>query len=137
MLKRDYLVKQFEEFGKVMAILLGLKKDGLFPELSDAIEESLKKYTALEIKYVESIVNENLIETLTQEKKLNDDQLKMLADLVYEKAEYYVSINSTEEEATNCYKKAYLIYLFLKDNATLNYSLDMHYKLSVLKNMNL
>jgi hypothetical protein len=32
--KRDYLVKQFEEFGKVMAVLLGLKKDGQFPELS-------------------------------------------------------------------------------------------------------
>lgn len=137
MLKRDYLVKQFEEFGKVMAILLGLKKDGLFPELSDAIEESLKKYTALEIKYVESIVNENLIETLTQEKKLNDEQLKMLADLVYEKGEYYASINSEEKVSTNCYKKAYLIYLFLKENATLNYSLDMHYKLEILKKMEL
>jgi hypothetical protein len=137
MLKRDYLVKQFEEFGKVMAILLRLKKDGLFPELSDAIEESLKKYTALEIKYVESIVNEVLIETLTQEKKLNDEQLKMLADLVYEKAEYYRSINSTEEASTNCYKKAYLIYLFLKENATLNYSLDMHYKLEILEKMEL
>lgn len=137
MLKRDYLVKQFEEFGKVMAILLGLKKDRLFPELSDAIDESLKKYTTLEIKYVESISNESLIETLTQEKKLNDEQLKMLADLVYEKGEYYSSINSTEEASTNCYKKAYFIYLFLKENATLNYSLDMHYKLEILKKMEL
>lgn len=137
MLKRDYLVKQFEEFGKVMALLLGLKKDGLFPELSDAIEESLKKYTALEIKYVESIAHESLLDTLTQEKKLNDEQLKMLADLVYEKGEYYASINSTEEVSTNCYKKANLIYLFLKENATLNYSLDMHYKLEILKKMEL
>ena len=75
--KRDYLVKQFEEFGKVMAILLGLKKDGQFPELSDSIEEALKKYTSLEIKYVESISNESLVETLTQEKNLNDEQLNL------------------------------------------------------------
>jgi hypothetical protein len=137
MLKRDYLVKQFEEFGKVMAILLGLKKEGLFPELSDAIDESLKKHTALEIKYVESIANETLLETLTQEKKLNDEQLKMLADLVYEKGEYYASMNSTEETSNNCYKKAHLIYLFLKENATLNYSLDMHYKLEILSKIKL
>lgn len=135
--KRDYLVKQFEEFGKVMAILLGLKKERHFSELSDTIEEALKKYTSLEIKYVESIVNENLIETLTHEKKLSDEQLKMLADLMYEKGEYYVSVNSTEEASTNCFKKAHLIYLFLKENATLNYSLDMHYKLEILEKMEL
>ncbi len=137
MLKRDYLVKQFEEFGKVMAVLLGLKKDGFYPELSNAIDDALRKYTTLEIIYVESISNENLIETLTQEKKLNDEQLKMLADLMFEKGEYYTSVNSAEEVANNCYKKANIIYLFLKENATLNYSLDMHYKIEVLRKMGL
>ena len=137
MLKRDYLVKQFEEFGKVMAVLLGLKKDGLYPELTDAIDDALRKYTALEIIYVESISNENLIETLTQDKKLNDEQLKMLADLMFEKGEYYTSVNSPEEVYNNCYKKANIIYLFLKEHATLNYSLDMHYKIEVLKKMGL
>ena len=137
MLKRDYLVKQFEEFGKVMAVLLGLKKDGLYPELTDAIDDALRKYTTLEIIYVESISNENLIETLTQEKKLNDEQLKMLADLLFEKGEYYTSVNSPEEVANICYKKANIIYLFLKENATLNYSLDMHYKIEVLRKMGL
>lgn len=137
MLKRDYLVKQFEEFGKVMAVLLGLKKDGLYPELTDAIDDALRKYTTLEIIYVESISNENLIETLTQDKKLNDEQLKMLADLLFEKGEYYTSVNSTEAAANNCYKKANIIYLFLKENATLNYSLDMHYKIELLRKMDL
>lgn len=137
MLKRDYLVKQFEEFGKVMAVLLGLKKDGLYPELTDTIDDALRKYTTLEIIYVESISNENLIETLTQDKKLNDEQLKMLADLLFEKGEYYTSVNSPEEVANNCYKKANIIYLFLKENATLNYSLDMHYKIEVLRKMGL
>lgn len=137
MLKRDYLVKQFEEFGKVMAVLLGLKKDGLYPELTDAIDDALRKYTTLEIIYVESISNENLIETLTQDKKLNDEQLKMLADLMFEKGEYYTSVNSPEEVYNNCYKKANIIYLFLKEHATLNYSLDMHYKIEVLKKMGL
>ena len=45
MLKRDYLVKQFEEFGKVMAVILGLKRDGYFPELLNEIEKiNVRKY---------------------------------------------------------------------------------------------
>ena len=32
--KRDYLVKQIEEFAKVMSILLGLKRDENYPKLS-------------------------------------------------------------------------------------------------------
>ncbi len=134
--KRDYLVKQFEEFSKVIAILLGLKRDGKFSELSELIHDSLKKYTALEVDYVESIPDETLISTLTDEKKLSDDQIKMLADLIYEKAECY-EITGKETSAKNSYKKANIIYLFLKEHATLSFSLDMHYKIELLKKMKL
>ena len=134
--KRDYLVKQFEEFGKVMAVLLGLKKDGNFPEFLNLINESVKKYTHTEIEFVELLKDVELIESLTTDKKLNDEQLKILADLLYEKAEYYLN-QSQESEAVNCYKKAYSIYLFLKEHATLTYSLDMHYKIEVLSKMGL
>lgn len=137
MLKRDYLVKQFEEFGKVMAIILGLKRDGLFPELENQINEATKKYTSTEIKFVEELANDSLLEELLQEKKLNDDQLKMLGDLLFEKAEYYIKSNFADVFSINCYKKAFLIYSFLKVHATINYPLDMHYKIDLLSQMNL
>lgn len=135
--KRDYLVKQFEEFGKVIGVLLGLKKEGKLSELSELINESVKKYTTTEIDYVESLANENLIEILTQEKKLTDEQLKMLADLLFEKGNYYSATDATEIKSTNCYKKSLIIYTFLKEHATLTYSLDMHYKLEILDKMRL
>lgn len=137
MLKRDYLVKQFEEFGKVIAVLMGLKRDGNFPDLLDEIHKAAQKYTSTEIRVVESLQNNDLLNVLTQEKKLNDDQLKMLADLLFEKAEYYLKTASEPTESNNCYKKAYILYSFLKENATLNYSLDMHYKLELLSKMDL
>lgn len=137
MLKRDYLVKQFEEFGRVIGVILGLKKDGKFSGLSELINESVKKYTAIEIEYVESLANENLIEILTEEKKLTDEQLKMLADLLFEKGNYYSATNTTDTKSTNCYKKSLVIYTFLKAHATLSYSLDMHYKLEILEKMKL
>lgn len=137
MLKRDYLVKQFEEFGKVMAVLLGLKRDGNFPDLLEEIHNAAKKYTSTEIVFVESINNTELISVLTQDKKLNDEQLKLLGDLVFEKAEYYAACSQEQALADNCYRKAYVIYSFLREHATINYSLDMHYKIELLSKMNL
>jgi hypothetical protein len=138
--KRDYLVKQFEEFGKVMAILLGLKRDENYPKLFELINESIKKYTSSEVDYVESLINEQFIDILTIEKKLNDEQLKMLADLLFEKANYYFNSQQNSElklKGINCYKKSYVIYLFLKEQTTLTYSLDMHYKLELLSKIKL
>lgn len=140
MYKRDYLVKQFEEFGKVLAMLLGLKKDGNYPELLNQIEESAKKFTSTEVNFVEILDDNKLLDTLIFTKNLNDEQLKMLADLLYEKAEYHLKAQRNqyfEKDANNCYKKAYIIYQFIKERATLPYSLDMHYKIEVLSKMNL
>ena len=137
MYRRDYLVKQFEEFGKVLGIILGLKREGNLSQLNEMISEAAQKYAATEIDYVESIPDELLLKTLIEEKKLTDEQLKMLADLLFEKAEYYLNSGLPETQSHNCYKKTFLIYSFLKENATLNYSLDMHYKLELLVKMNL
>lgn len=137
MLKRDYLVKQFEEFGKVLAVILGLKRDGSFDEMEEAVRNASQKYTGLEVAFVEEIENEQLLDVLIQQKKLTDEQLKMLADLLFEKAEYYLKTNHTDELSGNCYRKAFSIYSFLKEHATLNFSLDMHYKLELLSTMKL
>lgn len=133
MLKRDYLVKQFEEFGKVLGVLLGLKKDGKYDELESLINTTALKFTELEIKDIECYENETLISILTENKKLSDEQLKMLGDLLYEKGDYYLRENKLDEEKReNCFYKTQLIYRFLATHSTLNFSLDMHYKMQVL-----
>jgi hypothetical protein len=137
MLKRDYLIKQFEEFGKVLGVILGLKKEGNLSQLNNMIREAAQKYAATEIDYVETIPDELLLSTLVDEKRLTDEQLKMLGDLLFEKAEYYLVSNAPQEQSLNCYKKTLLIYSFLRDHATLNFSLDMHYKLELLARMEL
>ncbi len=137
MLRRDYLVKQAEEFCKVLAVILGLKRDGLFPDMLEEIYKASQKYTALEILYIEKQENAALIKDLTEDKKLNDEQMKLLADLLFEKAEYYIRTEGAGEASDNAYRKAYIIYLFLKEHATTNYSLDMHYKLELLAKMGL
>ena len=134
--KRDYLVKQFEEFAKVLGVLFGLKQNENYEELNNLINATALKYTQTEIEYIEELSDDELINCLTQEKKLTDEQLKMLGDLLFEKGDYYSKLNNTNEnEAYNCFQKAKLIYSFLQQYSTLNYSLDMHYKLEVLNKM--
>lgn len=134
--KRDYLVKQFEEFAKVLGVLLGLKRGEDFHGINELINSTALKYTQTEILYAEGLANEIFMNTLIHEKKLTDEQLKMLGDLLYEKGDYYLKINmDKEQEASNCFHKANIIYQFILQHATLNYSLDTHYKLEVLSKM--
>ena len=134
--KRDYLVKQFEEFAKVMGVLLGLKRNDNYEELNNLINATALKYTQTEISFIEGVPNNELIAIVTEDKKLTDEQLKMLGDLLFEKGDYYSKSNDTNEsEALNCFQKAKLIYSFLQQHSTLNFSLDMHYKLEVLNKL--
>ena len=134
--KRDYLVKQFEEFAKVLGVLLGLKREEDFHGINELIDSTALKYTQTEIVYAEGLANETFMNTLIHEKKLTDEQLKMLGDLLYEKGDYYSKINmDKEQEAFNCFQKSNIIYQFILHHATLNYSLDTHYKLEVLSKM--
>ena len=77
---------------------------------------------------------ENLIIFLTQEKKLTDEQLKMLADLLYEKGINDLNAFLNQDVTAQSYfMKAQELYNFVNKNATLPYSLDTHYKLDTIK----
>lgn len=127
-------MKQFEEFGRVMAVLLGLKRDGRHTEFEELIRNTTLKYTGAEIDYIASVENDQLIEILTGQRKLNDEQLKMAGDLLYEQAEAHLHAGRSAEART-CYQKSLLIYEFLQSHSTLPYSLDVHYKVKLLREM--
>ena len=135
MLKKDFIVRQFEESGKFLGIVFGLKKDNKWPELEELINTSAFKYTNIEIAEAEKIENTNLIETLTQTYSLKEPNLKMLADLFYEKGIGY-SKQFKEEEANSVFQKAFIIYSFIQANSLeIDFSLDMHFKLTSLKQL--
>ena len=134
--KRDLLLRQFEEFGKFLSTILGYKQQQDFIEVSKLISEGALKYIGVSIKEVEELEPENLISSLTQEKKLTDEQLKMLADLLYENGINNLNgdLNSDSNTLIN-FTKAQMLYNFVNLNGTLPYSLDTHYKLDVIKDI--
>jgi hypothetical protein len=135
MLRKDYIVRQAEEFGKFLAILMGLRKAGSWEEFNRQIKESAKKFTFLEIEAAENLDSNGFVEILIAEHKLKDPNLKMLADLLYEKGMSYTS-GRNETEAENAFEKALLIYEHLTENALdADFSLDMHFKIASLRQL--
>ena len=134
--KRDLLMRQFEEFGKFLATILGYKQQENFIEVSKLINDGALKYIGISIEDIEELELEKLILSLTQEKKLTDEQLKMLADLLYENGVNNLNgdLNSDSNTLIN-FTKAQMLYSFVNLNGTLPYSLDTHYKLDVIKDI--
>lgn len=128
-------MRQYEEFGKFLGIVLGLKNDSKFTELEELINTSAYKYTNIEIGIAEKLPNKDLIQLLTENYELKEANLKMLGDLLYEKGIGY-SKQFKEDEAENAFTKALLIFEFVKENSLeSDFSLDMHFKINSLKQM--
>ncbi len=128
-------MRQYEEFGKFLGIVLGLKKEEKWLDLTALINTSALKYTKIEIEDAEKLKNAGLIETLTQKHGLEESNLKILADLLYEKGIGYSKLFK-EKEANNNFEKAQIIYQDIKNSSLeVDFSLDMHFKLTALKQL--
>lgn len=133
MLKKDYILRQFEEFGKVMAVILGYKKKNEWQKFEAQIQEALLKFCSIEINEVENLTSKEFENKILQHPTLHFDQFKILADLLYEKMEYY-EITQNAEKTAGVKQKCLALYEKLSSELTQNeFNLDIHYKISRLK----
>jgi len=133
MLRKDYIIRLTEEFGKFIGIVFSLKNQDKWEELEKLINDSAKKFTNIEIDFVESLPDENLPEKLFKEHGLNIENIKMLADLLYEKGLNYSKLDE-EIKSLNAYKKSMLLFRYVNDKSLdSDFSLDMHYKMKTLE----
>lgn len=135
MFRKDYIMRQYEEFGKFLAIVLGFKANQQFTELEELINTSAFKYTNIEIEIAERLPDKDLIRLLTENYDLKEANLKMLGDLLYEKGIGYSKLFK-EKEAENAFKKALIIFEYIRENSLeSDFSLDMHFKINSMKQM--
>ena len=133
MLRKDYIVRQLEEFGKVMAVILNLKKDHNWDKFEYEINSAVLKFTQLEITQLENIDTLNFKKEVILNSNLSHDQLLILADLLYEKMNFYAEIEQ-EEKYNNLKQKCLTLYKYLQTNFTENeFNMNVYYKLEILK----
>jgi hypothetical protein len=133
MLRKDYIVRQFEEFGRVLAFLLSSKKDKDWDRFENELQEAVLRFTSFEIDYVESLNEEDFWFEIINHPTLSLDQYKILAGLLFEKLDYYMDRNECENYL-NLKAKCFTLYKVIAGNQTQNeFNLDVHYKLEFLK----
>jgi hypothetical protein len=125
-------MRQFEEFGRAMAVILRLKKQNDWEKLEAEIEAATTKFTSLEIAYVEELTPEAFESEIILSKELSPDQRKMLADLLFEKMWYHRQVadakrfRNLHHQCTELYKQV------KEDHTQQQYDLDLHYKITML-----
>ncbi|MEI8137806.1 MAG: hypothetical protein WCH21_10825 [Bacteroidota bacterium] len=133
MLRKDLLVRQLEEFGKVMAIILGTKKQNDWESFEREIHDASIKFTHLEINTVENLDGIDFEKQILNSPTLIQDQKKILADLLFEKLNFYAEKNEGEkyiDRKAKCLK----LYQHIQDNHTDNeFDMNVYYKLAILK----
>lgn len=133
--KKDYLQRRLEEFGKVLALILTLKKDGDWDRFEKEIAEAGKTFTDLEIEQVEQMSHARFAAEVLQKPGLDLEQKKILAALLFEKLSYYAEKNDQalyQSTSQLCRE----LYQHIRNNLTDNeFDLDVHYKLQLLGKM--
>ncbi|MGZ3919247.1 MAG: hypothetical protein ACXVNM_01255 [Bacteroidia bacterium] len=135
MLRKDLLMRQFEEFGKVLALILGYKKQNDFEKFEKEMEEAVKKFTPFELQTIECLSINDFDKEVLNNKSLLPEQFKILGDLLFEKMKYYAE-QGEEEKVEGLKEKCILLFRKFSENLTHNeFNLDVHYKLEFLSRM--
>jgi hypothetical protein len=135
MLRKDYIQRQFEEFGKVMAVILGLKREKDWDKFEKEIAAAAQKFTPLEISNVEAMDHTRFEQEVLNREGLSLEQKKILASLLFEKMSYYLELNE-KTRATPLKEKCLLLYRHIRDNFTENeFDLNTHYRLEFLNKL--
>jgi hypothetical protein len=135
-LRKDYIQRQFEEFGKIMAVILSFKRDNDWEKFESEISMALQKFTQREITDVEALNETDFNRTILVDAKLLPNQKRIIADLLFEKLNLYL-VRNEQENYLNLKQKCIFLYTFIQENFTQNeFDLDVHYKLAFLNSTN-
>lgn len=133
MFKKDYIQRQFEEFGKVMAVILGFKKNKDWALFEFEIDKAMSTFTPFEIKDIIEKNEESFKLLIGESGHLKSDQIKILADLLYERS-FISDKNDEDEERIGLLKKAYFLYDLFSNSLTANdYNVEVRYRLDLIK----
>lgn len=135
MFKKDYLQRQFEEFGRALAKLLQYKNEKDFVAYEKAYVSSFQNFVSLKAEEVEQLSVDEFKSKFTNQTILSSEQLNWMADLLYEKLNFYLEFKE-EQKVKNLRDKCLLLYSEINENALESeFNLGIHYRLKFLKEL--
>lgn len=132
MLRKDFLQRQFEEFGKVLAAILGFKKSGDMSSFEKEIEKAVKTFTAFELGELLKMDLGSFERMVKEDEKLKPEQVKILADLFYERS-FVFDKPDQAEQMKDMLARAYFLYKRYTEELTVNeFNLEVNYRMQMI-----
>ncbi|MBL7917420.1 MAG: hypothetical protein JNM96_03425 [Bacteroidia bacterium] len=132
MLRKDYIMRQFEEFGIVIGAILGLKRNKEWEKFELEIDKAVKLFTSLELTELKELQLSEFEKLIHASSQLKPDQIKALADLLYEQSFAEQEKNNTKQ-AVDLLEKSLLLYTIYKNELTSNqFNLETHYRIELI-----
>lgn len=132
---RDYLKRQIEEAGQVlariMADLTGFKNQGKVNEGIENVQLTLKSELDLDLERLMPMAPGELIDALTRNEKLQEENFDQLADLLDELADGLMWQNQADR-AKDLYEKILILYQHLDQTGTA-FSFNRHAKIEKVR----
>jgi hypothetical protein len=85
MIRKDYILRYFDELAKVLALVLKLKKDLKSVEAEAELNDFSTDFLGVNLEELLSTDKDNIIENLISQKKFTITHFKLLEDLFYHK----------------------------------------------------
>lgn len=127
MFQRDYILRMIEEFAKFLAAITGLKAGGNLEEALKKIDEAYNELLEVDPKMIKSLSEDEVLDYFQKEKKYDNQQLNMVAELLYQEGMIYVE-EGDPVSARNVLEKSKILIGFLMDNDS-TFSFDWYEKL--------
>ena len=130
--QQDYLKRQIDQLGKVLAkifsYLLGLKNSGQINEGLEITNKTLKNELNFDIQNLLDIPTDDFVNTLKEHKNLANDNLGKLADILL------LIADNAQADNKKIYEKCLAIYEYLEKAENI-YTIDRQWKIERIKNV--
>jgi tetratricopeptide (TPR) repeat protein len=109
MLSRDYILRIVEEFGRELAIIIGLRKRNKHEEALIYINDLFQRMTGLSSSFINSISEETLIKTFSPLGQLNAHACLWAASLLKAEGGIYEDLGEENESYYRFHKALFLL----------------------------
>ncbi len=130
--QQDYLKKQIDQLGQVLAKilsdLLGLKNKGQINNGIELTNQTLKTEIDFDIQELLDIPTDDFVNTLKKQRNLTNDNLAKLVEILL------LIADNGQTDNKKLYEKCLTIYEYLEKAENI-YSLDRQWKIERIKNV--
>jgi hypothetical protein len=130
--QEDYFKREIDKLGKILAKALsglnGLKLEGRLPEGIEEINSVFQTELGIDLLALISLPEKEFLSFLLIEKKLNNLQLELIADLLFE------SVSDQDPDTASKCSKALVLYKAVTENES-DYSINRRFKIEAIRQL--